>query len=73
VATAGTATVGKNALVPRLKVIKGVGPVGVALTAWDLWHRLPPRQRRWVLRQVRKHGPRLARQAYTAQRTRKRF
>lgn len=49
-----------------------VGPVGVAVAAWDVWRRLPPRQRRWVLRQVRKHGPRLARRAFEAQRKRRR-
>lgn len=48
-----------------------VGPIGVAVAAWDVWRRLPPRQRRWVLRQVRKHGPRLARQAFDAQRKRR--
>jgi hypothetical protein len=67
VAATGTAAVGNNAPVPRPKLLRGVGPVGVALTAWDLWRRLPPRQRRWVLKQARKHGPRLAKQVYTAQ------
>jgi hypothetical protein len=36
------------------------GPLGVALTAWDLWRRLPPRQRKQVLDLARKHGPKVA-------------
>jgi hypothetical protein len=48
---------------PRLKPTRRLaGPVGLALGAWDIWRRLPPRQRRWVMKQARKHGPRLARQ-----------
>jgi hypothetical protein len=39
------------------------GPVGVALTAWDLWRRIPPRQRKMLLRQARKHGPKIVKQA----------
>ena len=37
-----------------------VGPLGLALTAWDIWRRLPPRQRKQVLNIARKHGPRVA-------------
>jgi hypothetical protein len=44
--------------VPRLK--KRFGPIGIALTAWDIWRRLPPRQRKQVLNIARKHGPRVA-------------
>jgi hypothetical protein len=54
---------------PRLKA---GGPVGLALGVWELWRRLPRKQRRWVFKQARKHGPRLAKQVYTAQRARKR-
>jgi hypothetical protein len=49
-----------------------LGPVGTALTVWDLWRRLPPRQRRWLVAQARTHGPRLAKQALEAQRRRRR-
>jgi len=56
--------------VPRLKVTR-LGPVGIALTAWDVWRRLPPKQRRWVMKQARKHGPRVARQVVAAQRARR--
>jgi hypothetical protein len=37
-----------------------VGPVGIALTAYDIWRRLPPKQRKIILASARKHGPRLA-------------
>jgi hypothetical protein len=57
--------------VPRLRLTRRLGPVGIALTVWDVWRRLPPRQRRWLLRQARKHGPRVAKQVYAAQRARR--
>jgi hypothetical protein len=39
---------------------------------WDVWRRLPPRQRRWVVKQARTHGPRVAKQIMDAQRRRRR-
>lgn len=57
--------------VPRLKLTRRLGPVGMALTLWDIWRRLPPRQRRWVMKQARKHGPRVAKQLYAAQKKRR--
>jgi hypothetical protein len=36
------------------------GPVGIALTAWDIWRRLPPRQRKQVLDLARAYGPKVA-------------
>jgi hypothetical protein len=56
----------------RVKLSRRLGPVGTALTLWDLWRRLPKRQRKWVVSQARKHGPRLAKQAVAAQRARRR-
>ena len=70
-ATAGT-TSRQNAAMARLKLTRRLGPVGAVLTAWDIWRRLPPRQRRWVTQQVRAHGPRVAKQALQAQRNRRR-
>jgi hypothetical protein len=61
-----------NADIARVKLSRRLGPVGTALTLWDLWRRLPKRQRRWVAAQARKHGPRLAKQAIAAQRARRR-
>ena len=47
---------------------RGPGAIGIALTAWDVWRRLPPAQRRVLLRQARKHGPKVAEQALVAYR-----
>jgi hypothetical protein len=35
---------------------------GFALAAWDVWRRLPPKQRQQALGLARKHGPKIARQ-----------
>jgi hypothetical protein len=43
---------------PRLR--PKVGPLGLALTLYDVWRRLPPRQRKQVLALARKHGPKVA-------------
>jgi hypothetical protein len=40
-----------------------MGPVGLALTAFDIWRRIPPKHRRRILAEARYHGPRLARAA----------
>jgi hypothetical protein len=53
--------------VPRLGLTRRLGPVGAALTLWDIWRRLPPKQRKWVAKQARAHGPRIAKQALDAQ------
>lgn len=57
---------------PRLGLTRRLGPVGVALTLFDVWRRLPPKQRRWVADQARTHGPRIAKQALEAQKNRRR-
>ena len=44
----------------RLNPLRRVGPVGLALTAFDIWRRLPPKQRKQVRDLARKHGPRVA-------------
>jgi hypothetical protein len=64
-----TTTTGNLGRVARPKLTRRAGAFGMALTAWDVWRRLPPRQRRWVYKQVRVHGVRVAKQAYTAQKT----
>src|SRR4051794_2064865 len=69
--TTATATASRqNARMPRLRASRRFGPVGTALTLWEIWRRLPPRQRKWVAQQVRMHGPRIAKQAIQAQRNR---
>ena len=48
-----------------------MGPIGVALTAYDIWRRIPPRHRRRLIAEARRHGPRLARAAVERRRRRK--
>jgi hypothetical protein len=52
--------------VARLLPFRRVGPVGLALTAWDIWRRLPPKQRKQALDLARKHGPKVAARALQA-------
>jgi hypothetical protein len=55
--------------VPRItRLTRRVGPLGLALTALDIYRRLPPKQRRWLLQQARTHGPTLAQRAIKARR-----
>jgi hypothetical protein len=55
---------------PRLRRTFGrrIGVWGLALTAWDVWKRIPPAHRKRLVAQARKHGPRLAREALRARR-----
>jgi hypothetical protein len=46
--------VGRFSLLTRRK------GVGLAFTAYDIWRRLPPSQRRQLIEATRTHGPRLA-------------
>jgi hypothetical protein len=48
-----------------------MGPVGLALTAFDIWRRIPKQQRRQIIGQARKHGPRLVKAAAERQRRRR--
>jgi len=50
------------------KLMRRAGPLGVALTAYDLWKRLPQNQRKAIVGQVRRHGPQLLRAAAKARR-----
>jgi hypothetical protein len=47
------------------------GPIGVALTLFDVWRRLPPKQRKQVLELARKHGPKAASKLLELQRARR--
>ena len=60
----------ENAAMPKLGPTLGrrAGPLGTAFLIWDLWRRIPPKQRKRLLQQARKHGPRLAQQVYEARR-----
>ena len=50
---------------PRVRYLlfRRMGPLGVALTAYDIWRRIPPKQRKRLVEAARKHGPRLAARA----------
>ena len=48
------------------------GPIGVALALADIWRRLPPKQRKQLVRLARKHGPTVARKAVELRRRRRR-
>jgi hypothetical protein len=48
------------------------GPVGVAIALWDIWRRLPPRQRKLAIKLARKHGPAAAKKLVEFQRARRR-
>jgi hypothetical protein len=54
--------------VPRSRRL---GPITTLLTLWELWRRLPPRQRQWLVEQARVQGPRLVKQAMDAQKARR--
>jgi hypothetical protein len=51
--------------------LRRFGPFGLALTAWDIWRRLPPKQRKQALDLARKHGPRVAKTAMKLRRRRR--
>ena len=57
-----------NDRVPRIKLTRRLGPIGAALTLWDIWRRLPPPLRKRLAKHARKHGPRVAKQVWTAKR-----
>ncbi len=46
--------------------MRGPGAIGLVLTAYDIWRRLPPSQRRQLTGAARKHGPRIAMAAAAA-------
>ena len=45
----------------RYLLARRLGPVGVVLTAWDIWRRIPKRHRRRIAQEARKHAPTVAR------------
>lgn len=69
-ATATTERCGTMRVVRSPTFIRRMGPVGLFLTAYDVWRRLPPPARRAILAETRRHGPRVARAV--ASRTRRR-
>jgi hypothetical protein len=56
---------------PLRLLTRRAGPVGLALTAYDIWRRLPPKQRKQLLETARKQGPKLASAAVERTRARR--
>jgi hypothetical protein len=54
--------------VPRLGKLRP-GPLGLAITLYDVWRRLPPKQRKQVVVLARKHGPKAAAKVLELRRT----
>jgi hypothetical protein len=46
-------------------------PWALTIVAWDIWRRLPPEQRKQLVRAARKHGPRIAAGAAAAAKRRR--
>jgi len=46
--------------VARFGPLRRAGPIGLALTVWDIWRRIPPKHRKTIMKQARKHGPKVA-------------
>jgi hypothetical protein len=59
---------------PRLRrlITRRMGPVGIALTAFDVWRRIPPRHRRRIVAETRRQLPKIARAAAQRRRRRRR-
>ncbi len=55
-----------NAVMPGPKIASRAKPAAAAFMLWELWWRLPPQQRRFVLAQARRHGPKAAKGALKA-------
>jgi hypothetical protein len=43
--------------------LRRIGPLGILLTVWDIWRRIPARRREQLVRHGRTQGMRLARRA----------
>ncbi len=43
-----------------MALVRRPGPIGLALTAFEVWRRLPPEQRRQIMDATRKQAPRAA-------------
>jgi hypothetical protein len=56
---------------PRLGKLRP-GPIGIAITLYDVWRRLPPKQRKQVMKLARKHGQKAAAKLLELRRTTRR-
>jgi hypothetical protein len=44
-------------------LLRRTSALGIALTAYDVWRRIPPQHRRAILANAKKHGPRIVKAA----------
>ena len=51
---------------PPLRRLLRRDPVALALAAYQIWRRLPSKQRKQALKLAKKHGPKLAKKAIQA-------
>jgi hypothetical protein len=51
------------------KLPRRAGPFGLVLSAYDAWKKLPPERRDKIVKQVRKHGPKVVKEAASVART----
>jgi hypothetical protein len=68
----GTARSTSIPAVARFRRLRGPGAIGLAMTLWDVWKRIPPKQRQRIIKHARKHGPKLAARLVKAQQARRR-
>jgi hypothetical protein len=63
IATAATTMTTRMARVPRPRYLlaRRLGFWGIALTAWDVWRRIPKKHRKRMLAELRQHAPTVAR------------
>jgi hypothetical protein len=57
---------------PRMlpkRLRRRAGAWGTVLLFWDVWKRIPPKHRKRLLAQARKHGPRLVKQLLARRRS----
>jgi hypothetical protein len=57
--------------VAGFRTFRRTGTVGLALTAWDIWRRIPKQHRRTLVRHGRKYGPILAAKVIAQQQRRR--
>ena len=45
------------------KLLRRAGAFGLVLSAYDVWKKLPPERRNKIVADIRKHGPKVAKDA----------
>jgi hypothetical protein len=53
------------------KLARRSGALGLAFGAYDLWKRMSPKQRKMVIQQARKYGPKVAQRVTTLAKARR--